>query len=78
MDRGLAFEDVEAGGGDPPFAQRRRQGDVVDDAAASDVDQRRGRLHQRQLGGADEVMRLGAVRHDDDQVVGLAQQRLAR
>ena len=58
-----------------PSRNAAREGDVVDDAAASDVDERRGRLHQRQLGGADEVMRLGAVRHDDDQVVGLAQQR---
>ena len=44
-------------------------------AAARDVGQRRGRLHQRQLGRADRVVRRGRVRHDEHQVIGLAQQR---
>jgi hypothetical protein len=67
--RWLALEDVEPGGGDAPLAQRLRQRRVVDDAAARDVGQRRGRLHLRQLGRADRVVRGGRIRHDEHQVV---------
>ncbi len=56
--------------------QRLRQRRVIDDTAAGDVGQRRGRLHQRELGGADGVMARLRVRHDDDEVIALAQQRL--
>ena len=56
----LALEHVEPGRGDAPLAQRRGQRRVVDDAAARDVGQRGGRLHLRQFGRADGVVRLAA------------------
>ena len=50
------------------LAQCIGQRGIVHHAAARDVRQGRGRLHLRELGRTDEVMRRGDVRHHDDEV----------
>ncbi len=64
----LDLEDIEAGAGDPPLAQRGRQRRLVDQLAPADVDEVRRRLHQRQLRRADQAAgRVGqpAVQADE-------------
>ena len=75
MNARLAFEHVEAGGSDGARLQGCRQRRVVDDAAACDVGEGGGRLHQLKLLGADRVMRRCGVGQHQHQVIGLAQQR---
>ena len=75
MNARLTLEHVESRSGEGAGLQRRRQRRVVDDAAARDVGQRRGRLHQAQLGGTDRVVRGSRVGQHQHQVIGLAQQR---
>ena len=72
VQRGLAFKDIEPGREKPALAQCQRQRRVVDHAAARDVGQCGARLHQREFGRADQVVRRRAVRHDDHQVIGFA------
>ena len=74
---GLAFKHIEPRCRDLPAAQRGGQRRVIDDAAARDVDQRRCRLHQGQLGSADAVVRGGRIRQHQDQVVGGFKQLVA-
>ena len=55
----LGVGDVERGAGDLPVVQRLRERLVVDDRAARRVDQDRGRLHQRERVGVDQVAGAG-------------------
>ncbi|KAG1247510.1 hypothetical protein G6F68_014168 [Rhizopus microsporus] len=48
----------------------------IDQAATGDVHQRGRRLHLRQRGGIDQVMRRRGVRQHQQQVVGLRKQRI--
>ena len=63
--RRLRHEHVEAGAGDPLRDERVVQRVLVDEAAAGDVDDEGGRLHLRELLGADHAGGLGRLRHVD-------------
>ena len=56
----LFGEDVEARAGDGAGTQRLDERVVVDDLAASDVDQAGRRAHGGQRGAIDQVMRVRA------------------
>ena len=51
---------------------------LVDEPAAGDVDDERGRLHERELLGADHAGRLGRLRHVDRDEVALLEQLVER
>src|SRR5882672_2148848 len=72
----LALEHVEAGRCDALFLERRDQRRVVDDPAAGGVDQDRGRLHQRELLRADQVVARGGIRHVEAYEIRLPQELL--
>jgi len=59
MDLRLILVDVEPGAGDPAFPQRFDELGLVDDGSTGRVDQKGGPLHHLELGGADEVTRVG-------------------
>ena len=71
---GLALEHVQPGGGNAACLEGLGQRRIVHDAAACDVDEGGGGLHQRQLGPADGVVVLRGVGQHQHQVVGLLQQ----
>ena len=70
----LVLEDVEAGGGDHAVAQRLGQRRFVDHRAAGGVDEGRGRLHQAELTGADQVAGLRRQRRVQADHVGGGEQ----
>ena len=69
MHFGLAFKHIQARCRNAFFAQGNRQRSVVHNAAARDVDQRGGGLHQRQFFGTDGVVRFGRIRYHQHDVV---------
>ena len=62
--RRFALVNVQTRAGNLTPGEGSRQRTIIDDTAASDIDQRSGRLHQRKLRGADGVMSLRRVRQD--------------
>ena len=70
----LLFEDVERGAAEPALLQRLHKRRLVDDVAARDVDEDRGRLEQGEPAGVDQVVGLGRVRRREDEDVGLGEQ----
>ena len=74
VDVGLVLEDVEARVGDDAVAQRLGQGRFVDDGAAGGVDEGRGRLHQGELAGADQMVGLRRQRRVQAEDVGGGEQ----
>ena len=69
VDLGLALEHVEAGREQPAGVQRVGQRGLVDDRAARRVHEHRGRLHEREPAGVDQVVRVASPpghvqRHD--------------
>ena len=74
----LDVEHVEPGAGDRARAQRPEQRVLVDDRPARGVDEHGGRLHQRELAGADQPARaLGEPQVDAHDVRALEQLFLA-
>ena len=74
----LVLVHVEARARDRARAQRRHERGLVDDRAARGVHEHRGRLHARERGRVDQVVRLareGAMQRDD---VGALEQLLER
>ena len=68
---GLVLVDVEAGAKARVRAAVSDEGGLVDERAATGVDEHGPLLHGRQLEGADEVLRLGGERRmDADHVAG--------
>ena len=74
----LRVEHVQPGPGDPVFPQGGGEGGLVDDRPAGDVHQVRGRLHQRDPLGVEQVPGLGGQGAADADVVRLAEQVLQR
>lgn len=72
--RRLAFEHIQPGRGQATLGQGIGERQLIHDAATGDVDQGGGRLHLRQRGGIDDVMRGGVVRQHQDKVIHLRQQ----
>src|SRR5580658_4690654 len=54
----LLDEDVEGGGGDGALLQRRDERRLLDAATTREVGEKRGRPHQRERFGVDDVLRL--------------------
>src|SRR5438105_1751898 len=71
---GLALEDVERGAGNVLFREGAGQRRLVHDRPAARVDERRGRLHQRERALVDQVVRLLGERQVEADDVGLAEQ----
>ena len=67
-------EDIEGRPGDAPVLQYVDQGGLVDDGAARGVDEVRRRLHQRELGRADDADRALPQRQVDGDDVGAAEE----
>jgi len=74
--RGLTFEHVQPGRGQATAGQGIGERQLIHDAATGDVDQGGGRLHLRQRGSIDDVMRGGVVRQHQHEVINLCQQRI--
>jgi hypothetical protein len=74
----LGDENVEPSAGDLARDERLVEGVFVDEAAARDVDDVGGRLHELELIGRDHAGRLGRLRHVDGDEVGLLQQLVER
>ena len=74
MHTGLAFEHIQSSSGDAFVAQSGGQRGVIHNAAARDIHQRGGGLHQRQFCGANRVVRRGGIRQHQHEVIGGAQQ----
>ena len=74
--RGSLVVHVEPGRGDRARPQCLDQRPLVDDRSARGVDQRRGRLHQRELGGAEQAAGAVAEHEVDRQHVGALEQLL--
>ena len=74
MYQGLAFKHVQAGGGNGLVFQGHGQRRVIHNAAARNVDQRGGGLHQRQFGCTDGVVGRRRIRQHQHQVVSGFQQ----
>jgi hypothetical protein len=72
----LGVEHVERRAAELPARERRRDGRLVDDAAARGVDQDRAALHRREPSRVDEVPRRRDQRHVQRDDVGLREQRL--
>ena len=58
----LLFVDVDRGGAGAPGLQGGDQRTRLDQFGARDIDQERGRLHPRQIGGGDDAVRLRVSR----------------
>ncbi len=75
---GLGGEDVEACTGDLSRDEGGVQRLLVDQAAARDVDDERGRLHGLELLGTDHAGGLRRLRHVDREEVGLGDELIER
>ena len=74
MDGWLAFKNIQTSGGNALKAQGFGQRRVVHNAAARQVDQGGGGLHQRQLGSSYGVVGGGRIRQHQHHVVRAFQQ----
>ena len=72
----LAFEHVQARRCNAPFLERLDERRIVDDPAASGVDDHRRRLHQRKLPSADKMMGLRRKRHVEADEIGFLEEPL--
>ncbi|MCO5556219.1 hypothetical protein L7F22_009765 [Adiantum nelumboides] len=72
--RRVAVPDVDRGAGEHAVAQRREQRVLVDQRAATDVDQHGPRAHRGELGRAQQSLGLGGQRRADHDDVGDGEQ----
>ena len=72
----MGFERVDAGARDPLASERVEQGDLVDHAAATDIDQHRLAAHFAQFAAPDQRFGTGMSRRRDDHNIGPHQQVL--
>ena len=74
--QGLGIEHIEDSAGKVPAAQGFLDRRLVEYGAAADVDEAGARLHQRELGAADEAPAFRGQRCSDHDYVGLGQELL--